>query len=135
MPIIFMYTSIMYKTTHYNFRQITTYRVASSVGISEIKYRILILTVGCFFAGLAGGVFTHYSQIIDITNFNLSAVLWLWIYAWIGGITSFAGPIIGTSLLLIPGNITTTSAVCSLCFSCYLGRGCLFYAQGYSRLA
>jgi branched-chain amino acid transport system permease protein len=75
--------------------------VASSVGISEVRYRILVLTVGCFFVGLAGATYAHYSQALSYTSFDLIATLWLYIYAWIGGIGSFAGPIIGTSVLLI----------------------------------
>jgi branched-chain amino acid transport system permease protein len=75
--------------------------VASSVGIDEAKYRILVLTVGCFFVGLSGGVYAHYSQALSYTNFNLTATLWLYIYAWIGGIGSFAGPLVGTILLMI----------------------------------
>jgi branched-chain amino acid transport system permease protein len=78
-----------------------SHTVASSVGIDEAKYRILVLTVGCFFAGLTGAAYAHYSQALSYTNFNLTATLWLYIYAWIGGIGSFAGPLIGTSLLMI----------------------------------
>jgi branched-chain amino acid transport system permease protein len=75
--------------------------VASSVGINEAEYRILVLTVGCFFAGLTGAAYAHYAQALSYTNFNLSATLWLYIYAWIGGIGSFTGPMIGTTLLMI----------------------------------
>jgi branched-chain amino acid transport system permease protein len=79
--------------------------VASSVGIDEAKYRILVLTVGCFFAGLTGAAYAHYSQALSYTNFNLTATLWLYIYAWIGGVGSFAGPIVGTALLMISPEI------------------------------
>jgi len=75
--------------------------VASSVGINEAEYRILVLTVGCFFAGLAGAAYAHYSQALSTTNFDLNATLWLYIYAWVGGIGSFAGPMVGTALLMI----------------------------------
>ena len=77
--------------------------VASSVGISEGFYRILAVGVGCFFAGLAGASYVHYSSIVSPYTFNLLATLWLVMYVLVGGVDSFAGPIIGTLILfLIP---------------------------------
>ena len=37
--------------------------VASSVGIDEAKYRVLVLAVGCFFVGIAGGFYAHYTLV------------------------------------------------------------------------
>ena len=77
--------------------------VASSVGISEGFYRILAVGVGCFFAGLAGAGFAHYSSIVSPYSFNFLATLWLVMYVLVGGVDSFAGPIVGTLILfLIP---------------------------------
>ena len=78
-----------------------SHSVAASVGINEAKYRILVLAVGCFFAGLAGGTYAHYMRALSYTSFDLLATLWLFMYALIGGIGHFAGPIIGTALLII----------------------------------
>ncbi|MBN2062049.1 MAG: branched-chain amino acid ABC transporter permease [Deltaproteobacteria bacterium] len=78
-----------------------SYLVAASVGINEAKYRIIVLAVGCFFAGLAGGTYAHYMRALSYTSFDLLATLWLFMYALIGGIGHFAGPIIGTVLLII----------------------------------
>jgi branched-chain amino acid transport system permease protein len=75
--------------------------VASSVGISEAPYRVLALGVGCFFAGIAGATYAHYNFTITSSSFNLTATLWLFMYVLIGGSESFAGPIIGTALLII----------------------------------
>ena len=77
--------------------------VASSVGINEGRYRIMVVGVGCFFAGLAGAGYAHYNMVISPSSFNFMATLWLTMYVLIGGIDSFAGPIIGTFILfLIP---------------------------------
>jgi branched-chain amino acid transport system permease protein len=78
-----------------------SHSVAASVGINEAKYRILVLAVGCFFAGLTGGTYAHYMRALSYTSFDLLATLWLFMYALIGGIGHFAGPIIGTALLII----------------------------------
>jgi branched-chain amino acid transport system permease protein len=75
--------------------------VASSVGINEGWYRILVLGVGCFFVGLAGAGYAHYNLVLSPQSFNFMATLWLTMYVLIGGIGSFAGPIIGTLVLFL----------------------------------
>jgi branched-chain amino acid transport system permease protein len=75
--------------------------VASSVGINEARHRVLALAVGCFFVGLAGAAYAHYNLTLSYTSFDMLATLWLFMYALIGGIGSFAGPIVGTAVLFI----------------------------------
>jgi branched-chain amino acid transport system permease protein len=75
--------------------------VASSVGINEGWYRILAVGVGSFFVGLVGAAYAHYNMVISPSSFNLGATLWICMYVLIGGIYSFAGPIIGTAILVI----------------------------------
>jgi branched-chain amino acid transport system permease protein len=75
--------------------------VASSVGINEVRYRVLSLFVGCFFVGIAGAVYAHYNFTLSPTSFDFLASMWLFIYALIGGLSSFGGPIVGTALLII----------------------------------
>ncbi len=78
-----------------------SYLVASSVGINEGWFRIMAVGVGCFFAGLAGAGYAHYSPNLSPASFNFMATLWLVMYVLIGGINNFAGPIIGTVILLM----------------------------------
>jgi branched-chain amino acid transport system permease protein len=75
--------------------------VAASVGISEVRYRILALSVGCFFVGITGAVYAHYNYTLSPTSFDFLASMWLFIYALVGGLSSFGGPIVGTALLII----------------------------------
>jgi branched-chain amino acid transport system permease protein len=75
--------------------------VASSVGINEAAYRILAVAVGTFFVGLAGATYAHYTTVISTSMFNYMSTLWIVMYVLIGGIDSFAGPIIGTFILVI----------------------------------
>lgn len=80
-----------------------SYLVASSVGINEASYRIMVVGFGCFFAGLAGATFAHYNLVVATGSFNLTATLWIAMYVLIGGINSFSGPIIGTVIgFIIP---------------------------------
>jgi branched-chain amino acid transport system permease protein len=75
--------------------------VASSVGINEGGYRVLAAGVGCFFVGLVGAAYAHYNLVLASSSFDLSATLWLVMYVLIGGINSFAGPIVGTAILVL----------------------------------
>jgi branched-chain amino acid transport system permease protein len=78
-----------------------SYPVAASVGINEAWYRVLAVGVGCFFAGLAGAGYAHYTLILSGVTFSFMATLWLVMYVLIGGINSFIGPIIGTFILVL----------------------------------
>ena len=78
-----------------------SHMVAASVGINERFYRILAVAFGCFFAGLAGATYAHYNTVLSYTSFNLMATLWIVIYVLVGGIGSFAGPVVGTVLLIV----------------------------------
>jgi len=78
-----------------------SYTVAASVGINEGWYRILAVGVGCFFAGIAGAGYAHYNLVISPQSFGFGATLWIVMYALIGGLESFAGPIIGTFILIL----------------------------------
>jgi len=61
----------------------------------------LAVGVGCFFVGLVGAAYAHYNMVLGPSSFNLGATLWIIMYVLIGGIDSFAGPIIGTFILVI----------------------------------
>ena len=78
-----------------------SYLVAGSVGISVVQYRVLAVAIGCFFAGLAGGMYATYNVTISPSSFDMAATLWLIIYVTIGGMGNFAGPIIGTVVLFL----------------------------------
>ena len=75
--------------------------VASSVGVNEGWYRVFIVAVSCFFVGIAGAGYAHYSMVISTTSFNLGATLWIVMYVLIGGINHFSGPIVGALILVL----------------------------------
>jgi ABC-type branched-subunit amino acid transport system permease subunit len=78
-----------------------SYLVASSVGINEARQRIIVLTVGSLMVGIAGAAYAHYSGLLAHSTFNVSASINLIIYTFVGGIGIFAGPIIGTAVLIL----------------------------------
>ncbi len=75
--------------------------VASSIGINESFYRILAVAVGCFFVGLAGAAYAPYNMVLSPTSFGFMTTLWIAVYVIVGGIKSFAGPIIGTIIIML----------------------------------
>jgi branched-chain amino acid transport system permease protein len=78
-----------------------SYLVASSVGINESGFRVLAIAVGCFFAGIAGAGYAHYNMVLTSSSFGFLSSINLLIYVLVGGTGSFAGPVIGTTVLII----------------------------------
>ena len=74
---------------------------AASIGISETRTRIFALGIGCFFAGIAGAGYAHYSTLIAPTDFALMPSINLLVYLIVGGTGSFAGPIVGAIVLVL----------------------------------
>ena len=75
--------------------------VASSVGIGEIRSRMLAVAFGSFFTGLMGAVYAHYQMVASPSSFGLSSTLWIIMYVLVGGLNSFWGPSVGVVILLI----------------------------------
>ncbi len=73
---------------------------AQAMGINTTKYKIIAFAIGCGMAGLAGGLFAHFSQFIDPKSFDFSKSFELMTYVVLGGMGSLSGTIIGTSILI-----------------------------------
>jgi len=74
---------------------------ASSSGINTIRVRIVAFTVSSAMAGLAGGLYGHYLMLITPDIPSLGQMFLVLAMAVIGGMGSFAGPIIGSFVLEI----------------------------------
>ncbi len=74
---------------------------ASSIGISETRTRIIALGIGCFFAGITGASYAHYSTFISPPDFAFLPSIYLLVYMLVGGTGSFAGPIVGAIVLVL----------------------------------
>lgn len=76
--------------------------LSSSLGINVARYKVLIFCVGCFFTGLAGGLYAHYTTVLNPDAFGIFTSLYILIYVVVGG-KRFSGPIVGATILtLIP---------------------------------
>lgn len=74
---------------------------ASSSGINTVRVRIVAFTVSSAMAGLAGGLYGHYLMLITPDIPSLGQMFLILAMAVIGGMGSFAGPIIGSFVLEI----------------------------------
>jgi len=73
--------------------------VARSVGINITKYKSLAFVIASFFAGIAGVLLAHRLWAIEPQQFGFTTTLYLLVWVIFGGYHTFAGPIIGVSVL------------------------------------
>ena len=97
---------LIYKLIHsewgVTFRAVLNDEVAaSSSGIHTIQARILAFTLTSGMAGLAGGLYGHYLMLVTPDIPSLGQMFLVLAMAVIGGMGSFAGPIIGAFALEI----------------------------------
>ena len=78
-------------------------QLARSVGISIMNYKMLAFTVCSGLAALGGGFYAHYTYFIAPTDFTVLLTISLAIYMVVGGMENFAGPIVGTVVLMLAG--------------------------------
>lgn len=73
---------------------------AAMVGINVTQVKVLGFTLGGAVAGLSGSLFVHYSTYIDHDMVALPLAIASVTYPILGGLGSFAGPLLGTVLLV-----------------------------------
>jgi branched-chain amino acid transport system permease protein len=74
---------------------------ASASGINTIRVRLTAFTVTSAFAGLAGGLYGYYLMLITPDIPSLGQMFLVLAMSVIGGMGSFAGPVIGSFVLEI----------------------------------
>jgi len=79
-------------------------KLANSVGINVVKYRMANVLIGNFFLAVAGGYFVAFSLVAVPDTFGFQNSIFVMMYAVVGGLFhSLAGPIIGAFIVtLIP---------------------------------
>lgn len=73
--------------------------LARSIGVNPMRYKMLSLLVGSFIAGVTGGFFAHYTWYVDPKLCSMWSSFYYLVYCVVGGMSSIAGPILGTLLL------------------------------------
>lgn len=72
---------------------------AQSMGINAFKYKMMAFIIGAFFAGLAGGLYSHYMGYIQPASFDFNKSIDYLTFVVFGGMGSLSGSIIATIIL------------------------------------
>lgn len=72
---------------------------AQASGISSARYRVIAFAISTLYAGIAGGLYAHWSAYINASSFNLSLSILFIAMIVIGGLDSVAGSVIGAAFL------------------------------------
>lgn len=73
---------------------------AQVLGVYPMKYKLLSFVVGAFFAGIAGGLYAHFTKAIRPFEFSFFLTFQIVVMLIIGGMGTMAGPIVGVVSLL-----------------------------------
>jgi branched-chain amino acid transport system permease protein len=66
---------------------------AQSCGINLTAVKVLAMTAGGFIAGLAGGIYAHYTTHIEQGNFNIMVATFAIAYPILGGLSNVLGTV------------------------------------------
>lgn len=78
-------------------------RVARTMGIDTTRYKLVAFVLGAAVAGLAGGLGAHFIYFISPGDYGFQRAVDILVFAIVGGIASFFGPVLGATLItLIP---------------------------------
>lgn len=74
---------------------------AASRGVSPIRMQVITFLFSAFIAGIAGALYAHYFGVIAPTVMGLGPMALFVAMLVIGGLGTFAGPIVGTALIMV----------------------------------
>lgn len=84
-------------------------KLAESVGVDTFRYRMLAFVVASFFAGLAGALWAHYVGSVNPNRFSVEEMVFVLIWAIVGGTATFYGPIAGVVVLTVVNEVVLRS--------------------------
>lgn len=76
-------------------------KLAESVGINAFRYRTLAFVTASFFAGIAGALYAHYIGTVNPNRFGVEEMVFVLVWAIVGGTATFYGPILGVVVLTV----------------------------------
>lgn len=74
-------------------------KLAESVGINAFRYRTLAFVTASFFAGISGALYAHYIGTVNPNRFGVEEMVFVLVWAIVGGTATFYGPILGVVVL------------------------------------
>ena len=74
---------------------------AQVMGVNLLYYKLLAFFIGCFFAGIAGGLFAHYTGSLNAEQFSFTeSILYVGMII-IGGLGTNLGPVLGVVFIRV----------------------------------
>ncbi len=74
---------------------------AEAMGLNTTRYKIVAFVIGAFFAGMAGGLYGHYTLSIDPKGFDFTRSIEIVVMVILGGMGNTAGVIAAAVLLTL----------------------------------
>lgn len=74
---------------------------AESIGVNTSQYKLAVFMVSAFLAGFAGALYAHYVRLISPEMLSIGETFTILTMATVGGLGTFAGPVIGAVLLTV----------------------------------
>ena len=74
---------------------------AAARGVSPMRMQIVTFSVSAFIAGIAGAFYAHYFGVISPSVMGLGPMALFVAMLVIGGLGTFAGPMVGTALVMV----------------------------------
>jgi branched-chain amino acid transport system permease protein len=74
---------------------------AAARGVSPMRMQVITFTTAAFIAGIAGGFYAHYFGVVSPSVMGLGPMALFVTMLVIGGLGTFAGPMVGTALITV----------------------------------
>ncbi len=74
---------------------------ARTMGINTTFYKVLTFVLGAFIAGVAGVLQAHLRFIVDPGDYGFARAVDILVYAVVGGMNIFIGPLLGAGLITV----------------------------------
>ena len=74
-------------------------KLAEFVGVDAFRYRTGAFVLASFFAGISGALLVHYIGTVNPTRFGVHEMVFVLVWAIVGGTSKFYGPILGVVVL------------------------------------
>jgi branched-chain amino acid transport system permease protein len=110
-------------------------KVASSVGINPLIYKVQAFVAASAVAAVVGCYFAHAQGVVHYTDFNINAMLRLVVFVIVGGASSIWGTISGTIAMSVIAEFLRGLQIFELIvYGLVLILAMLFFPDGISGL-
>lgn len=98
--LVFIVQNLMKSTYGQGFLAVRDDEIAAeAMGIDTTRYKVIAFVMGAFFAGIAGGLYGHYNQLIRPEDFGFLKSVEIVVMVILGGMGSTYGVLFAAALL------------------------------------